>query len=288
MTVDLTVCARTDPGLVRPSNEDAFIVADLTSGCAVHQPYVGFRVDIGTRGVLLAVSDGLGRHAAGEVASALVVESLRRALSCRIPEEPAQVDILLDEAVQRANSAVWHASIEPRYEGMAATLTAVLVHGHVAHIAEVGDSRAYVLRGGAIEQVTHDQSYAQLLIDSGVAPDEARHSPLGGAVLQAIGLGPEVSVALGRLALRRHDCLILCSDGLSNKVGPAQLRAAVAWSRELDVACDMMVDLALQRGGEDNITALVASVDGDLQPPADGERISQTFEVVRDFEIDVP
>lgn len=288
MTVDLTVCARTDAGLVRSTNQDAFIVADLTSGGSVHEPYVGFRMDVGQGGVLLAVSDGLGGRAAGEVASALAVETLCRSLSCSIPDDPELVEDLLEEAVQRANRAVFRASVEPGYQRMGATLTAVLVHGALAHIAEVGDSRAYVLRGGAIEQVTHDQSYLQLLIDRGVAPRNARRSPLSGAVLQAIGVKPEVTVALGRLALRRHDCLILCSDGLSSKVGAAEMRAAVTWSRQLDVACDTMVDLALKRGGEENITALIASVEGDLPSLLDGERISQTFEVVQEFPFEGP
>lgn len=284
MTVDLMVCARTDVGLVRPVNEDGFVVADLTSGCALHDPYASLRLEVGDRGVLLAVSDGLGGHAAGEVASALVLESLRRSLSRSIPANPMQVDELVEEAVQQANRAVWEASALHRgCERMGATLTAVLVHGGFAHIAEVGDSRAYLLRGHSIQLVTHDQSYVQLLIDSGVSPWEARRSPMSGAVLQAMGLLPSVTVAIERLALRRGDCLILCSDGLSGKVGDAELRAAVQWSREPDRACEAMIDLALERGGDDNITAIVASVEGDLPPAIAGESISDTLHVVQEF-----
>ncbi len=288
MTVDLTVCARTDVGLVRPVNEDGFVIADLTSGCALHDPYASSRLEVGEGGVLLAVSDGLGGHAAGEVASALVLESLRRSLARIIPADPVQVDLLLEDAVQRANRAVWEASALHRgCERMGATLTAAFVHGGFAHIAEVGDSRAYLLRGHAIQLVTHDQSYVQLLIDSGVAPWEARRSPMSGAVLQAMGLLPSVTVAIERLALRRGDCLILCSDGLSGKVGDAELRAAVQWSREPDRACDAMIDLALERGGDDNVTAVVASVGGDLPPAIAGESISDTLHVVQEFRMGV-
>lgn len=287
MSVELTLCARTDVGLVRPINEDAFVIADLTSGCALHEPYASSRVEVGERGVLLAVSDGLGGHAAGEVASALVLETLRRSLSRRIPTDPAQVDALVEDAVQQANRAVWEASVFHRgFERMGATLTAVFVHGGFAHIAEVGDSRAYLLRGRAIQLVTHDQSYLQLLIDSGVSPWEARRSPLSGAVLQAMGLRPSVAVALERLALRQDDCLVLCSDGLSGKVGDAELRAAVQWSRDPDRACDAMIDMALERGGDDNITAIVAGVSGDLPPSTAGESISDTLLVVQEFRID--
>ncbi|HEX8789883.1 MAG TPA: protein phosphatase 2C domain-containing protein [Polyangiaceae bacterium] len=288
MTVDLAVCARTDAGFVRPANEDAFVIADLTSGCVISDPHASSRhLEVGQRGVLLAVSDGLGGHAAGEVASALVVESMRQSLSRSIPSEPAEVDELVAEAAQRANQLVWEAAAQrPGCQRMGATLTAVFVHGGFAHIAEVGDSRAYLLRDQAIEQITHDQSYLQLLIDRGVPPWEARRSPHSGDVLQAMGVRPHVTVALERLALRRGDCLILCSDGLSSKVVDAELRAAVQWARELDAACERMIDLALERGGDDNITAIVAGVSGDLPPVNAGERIADTLQIVQAFRVD--
>ena len=283
MTVHLRVSARTDTGLVRRSNEDAFVVADLTSGSALGEPHVAGRVEVGDRGVLLAVSDGLGGHAAGEVASALVVDSLRRSMSRSIPADPRRVDVIVEEAARRANQAVWQASHQPGLERMGATLTAILVHGSHAHIAEVGDSRAYLLRGGLIKQVTRDQSYVQLLIDGGVPPREARRSPLSNVVLQAMGTRPDVKVALGRLALRQRDCLIVCSDGLSNKVRLDELRRMVLRSPDLDAASDAMVDLAKERGGDDNITVIVAGVSGDLPPLRAGESIADTFQVVREF-----
>ena len=284
MPVNLTVCARTDVGLVRRSNEDAFVVADLTSGSALHEPQVTSRLEVGDRGVLLAVADGLGGHAAGEVASALVVESLRRSLSRSIPADPRRVDAFVEDAAQRANRAVWQAAHAPGREHMGTTLTAVFVRGPYAHIAEVGDSRAYLLRGGVIQQVTRDQSYVQMLIDSGVSPHDARRSPFNSVVLQAMGTRPDVKVALGRLALRQHDCLIVCSDGLSNKVGLDELRWAVLRSQRLDAACAAMVDLAKQRGGDDNITVIVAGVGGDLPLLQPRESLSDTFSVIKEFD----
>ncbi len=203
---------------------------------------------------------------------------------CRsIPDDPRRVDSLVEEAARLANHAVWQAAHQPGRERMGATLTAVFLHGPHAHIAEVGDSRAYLLRGGVIQQVTRDQSYVQLLIDSGVSPGEARRSPLSSVVLQAMGTRPDVKVALGRLALRQRDCLVVCSDGLSNKVGLEELRWAVLRSQRLDAACAAMVDLAKQRGGDDNITVIVAGVSGDLPPLVAGERIADTLHVVREF-----
>jgi PPM family protein phosphatase len=284
--VNLTVSARTDPGLVRPFNEDSFVVADLTSGDVLHEPYVASELKVGERGVLLAVSDGLGGHAAGEVASALVIDSLWRSLSRSIPEDPWQVDDIVEEAAQQANHAVWKAAHQPGLERMGATLTAAFLHGRCAHIVEVGDSRAYLLRGGVIQQVTHDQSYVQLLLDKGVPPRDAHRTPLASMVLQAMGTKPDVKVALGRLALRHGDRLVLCSDGLWNKLGAAEMQAAIVWSRQLDAACNAMVDLALQRGGDDNITAIVAEMSGDLLPLRAGESIDDTLEVVREYRID--
>jgi serine/threonine protein phosphatase PrpC len=284
MAVNLTVYGETDVGLVRPSNEDALVIADLTGGSVLQEQRIA-RFEVGERGVLLAVSDGLGGHQAGEVASALVVESLRRSMTQRGPARAEQPDALMEEATKRANREVWEAARYRGRERMGATLTAVFIRGATAHIAEVGDSRAYLLRSGTIEQVTRDQSYVQLLVDKGaITKEQARQSPFSNVILQAMGLSPDVTVALGRLDLRLRDCFILCSDGLSNKVLADELRTIVLTSRRLDAACVQMIDLAKARGGEDNITAIVAGVSGDLPPLVAGERISDTLEILQEFD----
>jgi serine/threonine protein phosphatase PrpC len=283
MTVNITVYGQTDIGLVRKVNEDAFVVADLTGGSVLQEQRIA-RFEIGKQGVLLAVSDGIGGHKAGEVASALVVESLRRSMLRKAPG-PDGVDALMEEATKRANREVWEAARYPGRENMGATLTALFVHGAAAHVAEVGDSRAYLLRGGVIEQVTRDQSYVQLLIDAGaLSPEEAERSDFKNVILQAVGLHPDVTVALGRIDLRARDCFILCSDGLSNKVGPDELRSIVLTSPRLDAACVRMVETAKARGGEDNITVIVAGVSGDLPPLVAGERIADTLQILREFD----
>jgi serine/threonine protein phosphatase PrpC len=284
MAVNLTVFGQTDVGLVRPLNEDAFVVADITGGSVLQEQRIA-RFEVGERGVLLAVSDGLGGHAAGEVASALVIESMRRSMAQRKQSGDEQPDALMKKATERANREVWEAARVPGREKMAATLTAVFIRGATAHIAEVGDSRAYLLRSGVIEQVTRDQSYVQLLVDMGeLTSNEAFRSPFKNVVLQAMGSAPDVTVGLGRLDLRQRDCFILCSDGLSNKVRPEEIRACVLGLRRLDAACMHMVALAKKRGGEDNITVIVAGVSGDLPPLVAGERISDTLEVLQEFD----
>jgi serine/threonine protein phosphatase PrpC len=280
MTIHLAVCGQTDVGEMRRNNEDAFIVADLTGGDLLGEREVG-QFEIKERGVLLAVSDGLGGYQAGEVASALVVESLRRSLAAGSDRQP---DALLEEATLRANREVWKAAHHPGREKMGATLTAVYVRAGVAHIAEVGDSRAYLLRGGTMRQVTRDQSYVQLLVDAGaLSPEAAQSSKQRNIILQAMGAEPTLKVALGRLELRQRDGFILCSDGLTTKVNANEIRETVLGSPGMDVACARLVGLANARGGEDNITVIVASVGGDLPPLAPRERLSDTFSVIKEF-----
>ncbi len=282
MTVSLTVYGQTDIGLVRKSNEDAFAIADLTGGSLFQEQRIA-QFEVGRRGVLLAVSDGMGGHQAGEVASALVVASLRRSMASQAGSGAS--DALLEKATLQANREVWQAAHDPGREHMGATLTALFVQDKTAYIAEVGDSRAYLLRGGEIAQVTRDQSYVQLLVDSGaMSATQAKDSDLSNVVLQAMGLKPEVCVALGKLELRHRDCLVLCSDGLSNKLSADEIRQVILTSPGLDAACGRLIDEAKRRGGEDNITAIVAGVDGDLPPVATGESIAGTFFVIREFQ----
>jgi serine/threonine protein phosphatase PrpC len=207
---------RTDVGRVRKQNEDAFVIADLSTGNQVID-LTGGRFSIGDRGVLLAVSDGMGGAAAGEIASALVVESLQQHMDreCRVEELlPA-----LECAVEHANRDVWHASQSVGRHGMGATLVAVLLHKTFALVASVGDSRVYLIRGGRIRQITKDHSYVQMLVDAGVySSEEAASSPYRNIILQAMGTKPDVTVGLRRLDLRRGDRFLLCSDGLSDKV----------------------------------------------------------------------
>jgi serine/threonine protein phosphatase PrpC len=281
MPTRVTACGQTDTGIVRSHNEDAFLIADLAGGdlgAAIS------RFEVGNRGVLLAVSDGMGGHQAGEVASALVLESLERSMAGQAVSEPP--DALMEKATARANRDVWEAAHHPGREHMGATLEAVFIRDTVAHIATVGDSRAYLVRNGIIQQVSHDQSYVQFLLDTGaMTPAEAKRSEHRNVILQAMGLKPDVKVALGRLELRQRDCFLVCSDGLSNKVTDEELRDLVLTSSKVAEAAAKMIALANQRGGEDNITVIVAGVSGDLLPLVAGERISRTWQVLKEFDV---
>lgn len=262
--IRLTVYGRSDVGRVRARNEDAFVIADLMVSQPIHMMDRPVALEVGARGTLLAVSDGMGGAQAGEVASALTLHALRRGMATG-PASSAEA--ALQASVERANQRVFLAASEPGQAGMGATITAVLVHGNRAYVAEVGDSRAYVLRGNRFVQVTHDQSYVQLLIDAGtLSRADAEAFPYKNIIAQAIGTKPSVVVAMTRFTLRRKDRILLCSDGLSGKLADAEIQSVIAAASTLDAACATLVDTALARGGEDNITVVLAEMDGEGLP----------------------
>jgi serine/threonine protein phosphatase PrpC len=284
--VRMIVAARSDVGRARTNNEDAFTITDLATGDRVESGPNAGAIDVLDKGVLLALSDGMGGHQAGEVASQLVLDSLRAAMEA---EGGGSMDQKIEAAVRRANADVALAARSERKKGMGATLTAIFVHADDAYVAEVGDSRAYLLRSGKIRQMTKDQSLVQMLVDNGVlSMEQAKRSPHKNVILQAMGLADDVRVAIGRLKLRREDRMLLYNDGLSNAISDDEFRVILG---EMDPtsACQRLIDLANDRGGEDNLTAIVAHFDGDGLPAAmPTESITTTFEVLKDFLKDMP
>ena len=281
---DVFVCGLSDVGCVRTNNEDAFAVVDLASDDVVDVAGSQTLIAASPRGVLLVVSDGMGGENAGEVASALVVETARAAMKdAAVEEDPARA---LAAAIEQANERVAAAAIEPGREGMGATVIAVLVCGSYAYTAEVGDSRAYLLRGGAITQLSKDQTHVQVLVDQGLLePAKAKTSRAKSVVLQACGKSPELVVAQRRLALRERDKLLLCSDGLTAHLEDADIAAILEEAAHLDEACAKLVALAKERGGQDNITVIAAEVGGSLPAVEAGETIDDCVETLRAFTV---
>ena len=272
----VSVFARTDVGMHRSGNEDAFLVADLTTGHVGLGPEVSTH-QIGDRGSLMMVSDGMGGAAAGEIASEMAVTTIRESLA----EMPSSLEISerLKAAAEIANERIWNNSQHnPELSGMGATLTAVLVQGTTAYIAQVGDSRAYLMRRDQIKQLTKDQSLAQMLVDSGaIKPDQMDSVPQN-VIMQALGTQPVVKVAMTAVQLYRNDCLVICSDGLSNKVPPDEMREMVQELDDLTEACRILVDKANERGGEDNITVVIARFDGEaLYSASETKSITGSF-----------
>ncbi len=281
MPIRLAISSLTDVGLVRSANEDAFVVAELPGKVV---PTTGVtRFVVGAGGAFVAVSDGMGGHRGGEIASKQTLESALATLSAE-STSPDPV-VRLRTAVEAANHAVWEMGEGKGKNRMGATLTAVLICGRDAVIAEVGDSRAYLIRGGVIKQVTKDHSLIQVLVDAGVVSADRTEDAVGkGVLVQAMGLKPEVTVALAKLELRQRDCLLLCSDGLSNELSETEMRDTILSATTLDHAAALLVERAKEHGGRDNITAVLVGVAGDLPELDPAERISSTLDILSTFE----
>jgi PPM family protein phosphatase len=274
--IKVSVFASTDVGMQRSGNEDSFLVADLTTGNTGLGPDMSTH-RVGERGSLMIVSDGMGGAAAGEIASELAVTTICESLM----QESSNGDITdrLRLATETANERVWNHSLQnPELAGMGATVTAVLVQGTVANIAQVGDSRAYLIRGERVKQITKDQSLAQMLVDSGAIRPEQIHSVPQNVIMQALGTQPSVKVAMTTVQLYRNDFMLICSDGLSNKIHTDDLKKAVEEAETLMDACHRLIKLANERGGEDNITVIIAQFDGEaLLSASDGQSITGSF-----------
>ncbi|HEY3384420.1 MAG TPA: Stp1/IreP family PP2C-type Ser/Thr phosphatase [Vicinamibacterales bacterium] len=215
------------------------------------------------RGVLVVVADGMGGHAAGEVASRLAVTTLVREYFDAAGDPSAA----LVAAVSTANRAIHDtAAADPSLHGMGTTCTALVLHGGQASCAHVGDSRLYLVRGGDIYAMTEDHSAVRDLLNQGVITrEEAKHHAERNIILRALGTHPHVDIASWSepLPVRARDCFLLCTDGLHDLVESGELLEACE-HRSAEEACRHLVGLARARGGYDNITVAVARLD---EPP---------------------
>jgi protein phosphatase len=273
-SVRVSVFGKTDLGLTREHNEDTFLVADLSSGHANLQPDVRSH-EVGPRGSLFMVADGMGGAAAGELASAMAADSIYRHLSTAWAEDTevsaARFAYRMKEAVELANQQIYaYAREHPDVRGMGTTVTAAGVFGDELYLTQIGDSRGYLIRNGEAYQLTRDQSLTQRLVDAGeLTEEEAEQSERRNIILQALGPDPRVKVDLSRQKLRRGDLLILCSDGLSGVVKREEFSQMVAESADLASLCSALIDLANERGGPDNVTVVTARFEGDGLPEPD-------------------
>ena len=273
--IRVDVFGKTDRGRSRDHNEDSFLVADLTRKAANLLPEVR-QHDIGPRGTLFVVADGMGGAAAGELASEMATDAIYAHLvnTWNAEDEltPQRFAYRLKEAVEVANASIHaHAKAHPEVAGMGTTTTAAGVLNDHVYVTQVGDSRAYLVRGGAAHQITRDQSLTQRLVEAGeLTEEEAAKSERRNIILQALGPDPKVKVDLTHQEVRRGDVLVLCSDGLSGQVKKEEIAQIVTGTTDLSAACDRLIALANERGGPDNITVVVARFDGDGLRFSDG------------------
>ncbi len=235
MTLVLRYAARSDRGLVRANNEDSV--------------YAGAR--------LLALADGMGGHAAGEVASQLVIAAL-----AHLDDDEPGGDLLskLNAAVAEGNSAIAaHVEADPELDGMGTTLTAILFAGNRLGLVHIGDSRGYLMRDGELTQITKDDTFVQTLVDEGrITAEEAHSHPQRSLIMRAL-TGHEVEPTLIMREAKAGDRYLLCSDGLSDPVSQETIHEALQ-IEDVAQSADRLIELALRGGGPDNVTVVVADV----------------------------
>jgi PPM family protein phosphatase len=273
----LRVFGRTDVGQIREHNEDNFLVADLTR--KTRSLMEGDREQIvGERGTLLGVCDGMGGAAAGEVASQLAVDIIYEKLVQGDP--PTDHDDLarrLVQAVEEAGMRIFNeARADRTRRGMGTTSTIAALMDSRLFVAQVGDSRAYILRGDKFTQVSRDQSLVNQLIEAGqLTEEEAETFEHNNIILQALGTAETVQVDLTFVDLRKGDRLLVCSDGLSGMVRGDEMREVLLSTRDSLEACKELTDRANRAGGHDNITVIVSEFDGtSLKEPEPGNLIT--------------
>lgn len=239
----------TDTGQRRTGNEDAYFVFDASED------------DLESNGLLVAVADGMGGHAAGETASKIAAQTLSSYYeNC----SGKDVQERLGDCIRKANAEIYEeAQSTPTLKGMGTTLTVALVTNMTVNIGQVGDSRAYLIRNEAIRRLTDDHSLVAEQIRQGIlTEEEAATHPARNIITRALGTREIVEVDYTSLALRPDDRILLCSDGLHGVVKDGQILDTILTSPSAPEACQELIDLANQGGGPDNITAVLVH----LQP----------------------
>jgi protein phosphatase len=251
-TVQISAWAVSDQG-TRDYNEDAFLI--------LKSPLQH----------IVAVCDGMGGHAAGEVASGLAVETLKEFFSEMddVPEvdnEAAKLD--LHDSIATANRSI-HADAQanPERQGMGSTCVVGLVRGHRLYLGHVGDSRAYLVRGGGIRQLTRDHSFVEEMVKAGmITPHETHTNPQRNVILQSLGRteGINIDIVDEAVSLREGDYVLLCSDGLTAVVADQEIAESVERDVDPKAICEFLVDLTNRRGAPDNVTVAILRYDGEV------------------------
>ena len=237
----------TDPGNVREENQDAYRVERL-----------------GDNALLAVVGDGMGGAKSGKVASRLAsevfTEEVKRSFS---PEmTPKETERMLRSAVTLANISVFeHSQLSAEFDGMGTTLVACLISGRGCQVLNVGDSRAYHVDPDGVTCVTTDHSVVELMVQRGeLTPEEAKSHPSKNIITRAVGTSPQVFSDVFRVELHRGDCLLLCSDGLSNQMDDQEILFEIAHGARKEDCCQRLLDIAKERGAPDNITAVLIAL----------------------------
>jgi serine/threonine protein phosphatase PrpC len=262
------VFARTEVGCARERNEDSFLVLHLGTGESGLRPEARI-APLEAPGTVIGVCDGMGGAAAGDVASRLALHSLDQVMRSHAPigaMESAEAALL--QAVSVANRTILdHAKVHPEKRGMGTTMTAAVLFSDEVAIVQVGDSRAYLKRGGTLQQLTMDQNVVGQMIASGrIAPHEARNVKQRNMLLEAIGVQERVGPDLVRVRVQHGDMLMLCSDGLTGPLDDPRVLQLMMQHEDPVRVCRSLTEAACAAGGPDNVTVVIARFVDDGSP----------------------
>ena len=263
-----------DVGRVRKNNEDNFVVSNLTTGEVSLTPAL-CNHQVGPRGTLFLVADGMGGEASGAVASQICATTVPKRLYDNLKSlgnvSETNFVLLLREAIEYANQIIFQkAQSEPAYRGMGTTTTAAALFGAHLFGAQVGDSRAYVLRNQQIVQLTRDQTYLNYLAEIGAeVPEDPEKDSRRSILTQAVGSSETVDVKVSYTKVRQGDSLLLCSDGLYNMVKSPDMAGVLEKNDPLPEKCKSLIERANANGGTDNVTVILVRLQGSGLPPAD-------------------
>jgi PPM family protein phosphatase len=269
--IHFEVFARTEVGCARERNEDSFLVLDLGTGTSGLLPGVRQR-SLAPPGTIVAVCDGMGGAAAGDLASKMALASLDQVMRARAPlhDIPTAEHALLEAVTTSNRSITDYAKSHPETRGMGTTMTAAALFGEDIVIVQVGDSRAYLRRGQQLKQLTMDQNVVGQMIASGrITAEEGRTVRQRNMLLEAIGVQEKVGPDLIRARLQAGDTLLLCTDGLTGPLDDQRIFAILDAHVDPVRACRALTEAACAAGGPDNVTVAILRFVGEATDPAD-------------------
>jgi len=255
--VHITCAGRTDVGIIRSGNEDNYLM-------------------VPDKGVFI-VADGMGGHAAGEVASEMAVRVIAREVGSLQGLNDEQVAERMRLSIRAANGAIFERTLtEHDKRGMGTTVTALTLYGNRFLIGQVGDSRAYLMREGKLTQVTKDHSYVQEQVDAGyLTPEQARTHPYSNVITRCVGANADVMPDVYVGSARANDLFLLASDGLTGMLEDPQLAEILRTGRMPQEQVDTLIEEGNRHGGLDNITAIIVRIDS-VEPPPNGRATEAT------------
>lgn len=271
----IEIFARTEVGCVRERNEDAFSVIDLATGEGGLRPPQRVR-ELRPPGTMVAVCDGMGGAAAGDVASRMAIDALQRVARSRPVGHPSEAEQMLLAGVGEANRSIGEFTRRhPDKRGMGTTLTAAVVMGTELVVVQVGDSRAYLRRGRLLQQLTMDQNVVGQMVAAGkLRPEDARNFKQRNVLLEAVGVQERVGPDVVRAMVRAGDVMLLCSDGLCGPLTDRQILDHMLRHEDPVRCCRALTEAACAAGGPDNVTvAIVRFIGSDLPLPQGREGV---------------